>query len=184
MSTALELPISLSHMDNLFEVIDGVEVEKPEGNRESMTICSRLSGEILVYAKPKGLGETYVEALIHLSPIRDRRPSFTYVSYETWPRNQSLLTENAWEIVPELCVEVIRPLSLAVDIEDRLEEYFEAGVKQVWVVYPRNALVKVYRTLRKHTLLGLEDTLTGGELLPGFELPLKELFRELAAKKG
>ncbi len=104
MSTALrELPILLSNVDNSFEVIDGFEVEKPAGNMESMTICSRLSGEIFMFAKPKRLGEIYAEALIHLSPIQDRRPSFAYVSYETWPRNKPLLSDNTWEIVPELC---------------------------------------------------------------------------------
>ena len=55
-------------------------------------------------------------------------------------------------------------------------EYFDAGARLVWYVYPRTKTVKVFTSPRKPTTFREHETLDGGDVLPGFALPLKDLF--------
>jgi hypothetical protein len=59
------------------------------------------------------------------------------------------------------------------------EEYFQAGVEMVWEVDPTTRTIEVYPSLDDKTTLTTNDTLDGGPILPGFQLPLKDLFAEL-----
>lgn len=150
MSIALLEPPSIEReSDSLYEVIDGVEVEKPPMSMESSIINSRLASEVYMYTKPRGMGETYVETLIRLNDNRNRRSDFIYVTYENWPKVEPLIADSAWVITPELCVEVVSPSNTAFEVEEKLEEYFAAGVQQVWVVHPHIPLVKVYLSLSR-----------------------------------
>ena len=58
-------------------------------------------------------------------------------------------------------------------------DYFRSGVRLVWEIDPRSRTVSVYTSADAPTVLTAEDTLDGGEVLPGFVLPLRELFSEL-----
>ena len=63
------------------------------------------------------------------------------------------------------------------------KEYFEAGTTLVWQVYPKRKEVEVYTTPSLCRTLGLKDTLDGGDLLPGFCLPLTDLFADRGRNK-
>ena len=89
---------------------------------------------------------------------------------------RQLGSDNAWDIVPELMVEVVSPHDLAEEIVERLEEYWAAGTQLVWVVYPTQRLVYVYESLRQVRILAAADELTGGSVLPGFRIPIASLF--------
>jgi Uma2 family endonuclease len=58
----------------------------------------------------------------------------------------------------------------------KLHDYFTAGVRLVWYVDPRTRSARAYTAVDQCVALGEPDSLSGGEVLPGFELPLKELF--------
>ena len=59
---------------------------------------------------------------------------------------------------------------------DKIAEYFEAGVKQVWVVYPRQKVVQIYDSLNAMRAVAETGILESGAILPGFQLPLRDLF--------
>jgi Uma2 family endonuclease len=86
-----------------------------------------------------------------------------------------------------LAVEVLSPSNTRREMEIKLEEYAKAGVKLVWYVDPERKEVDVYpkgNPKRKKTL-GVRDTLDGGNVLPGFAVPVAKLFESRApAKKG
>ena len=63
-------------------------------------------------------------------------------------------------------------------MEDKLGEYFSAGVREVWYVYPNPREVHVYKSREQCAILGETETLDGGEVLPGFRLLIEELFAE------
>jgi Uma2 family endonuclease len=71
---------------------------------------------------------------------------------------------------------------MADEIMDKVREYFQAGVRLVWVFYPRHQLVHVYESLIAVRGLTRTDTLTCDPVLPGFRLPLTELFPEPPAQ--
>ena len=124
-----------------------------------------------------GLGQASMEQLFRLrsQPNLQRRPDAAFVSFERWPKGRRIPRGNAWDVVPDLVVEVISPTNLAEETPTRVREYFEAGVRRAWVIYPHEPLVYEYDSPRSIRVLGMEDVLEGGEIIPGFRLALSEL---------
>jgi Uma2 family endonuclease len=89
----------------------------------------------------------------------------------------------AWDVLPELMVEVVSPSDFAEEVLERLGEYFAAGTKQVWIVYPTPRLLYIYESPRQARILGEGDELDGGVILPGFRVPLVSLFPASSARK-
>jgi len=77
---------------------------------------------------------------------------------------------------PEWAVEVISPNDKGVDIRDKRKIYLDAGIVY-WEVYPKAQYVDVYAPGQPMKTFGIEDILDGGDVLPGFTLPLKQIFR-------
>jgi Uma2 family endonuclease len=63
-------------------------------------------------------------------------------------------------------------------MDRKLRDYFDAGMRLVWYVYPRDCEVHIYTSLNGCRVLSMNDVLDGGDVLPGFQLPLKQLFEE------
>jgi Uma2 family endonuclease len=67
-------------------------------------------------------------------------------------------------------------------MQRKLQDYFAAGVRLVWYVDPRTRTATVYTGPEQCTLFGESDVLSGGDVLPGFGLPLRALFAEIEGK--
>ena len=80
--------------------------------------------------------------------------------------------------MPNVAIEVVSPHDYAEDLWEKIAEYFNAGVQLVWVVFPRQQFVYAYESFGQIRILTKSDTLQGGVVLPGFSLPLTEIFRE------
>jgi Uma2 family endonuclease len=184
MSTVtLQEPISVVNDDELYEVIDGKRVRTPPMGVFAVWIASELHSHLAYFARTQGVGRAITEALFHLSaPInRDRRPDVAFVSYQRWAKNRPIpSTDNAWDVVPNLAAEVVSPTDSAEDLEQKISEYFRAGVQLVWVVYPMQSKIHVYQSPTQITVLTKADVLDGGTVVPGFKLALAELFTEPA----
>jgi Uma2 family endonuclease len=85
--------------------------------------------------------------------------------------------EGYWPEAPDLAVEVISPSDTYTGVEEKVTEYLQAGAKAVWVVNPRRRTITVYRSLNEITILTEQDTLDGGEVVPGFRCRVSEVFR-------
>jgi Uma2 family endonuclease len=121
------------------------------------------------------------EMLFRLGPnLPQRRPDLAFVSYQRWPQNRPVPPPgiNAWDVVPDLTAEVVSPSDDAADLLNRVYEYFTAGVRQVWVVYPTRQVVHVYESLTQIRVVTITDELVGDPVLPGFRLPLATLFED------
>jgi Uma2 family endonuclease len=77
---------------------------------------------------------------------------------------------------PDLAVEVVSPGDTAAYLESKIQDYLGGGAQRVWVVYPDTRSVVVHQPNGTARRYGADDTLTDEELLPGFSLPLEELF--------
>jgi Uma2 family endonuclease len=164
--------------DALYEVVDDRRVELPPMGTYAVRIAFRLGSKIEQFADARGLGRAITENLFRLrsQPNLQRRPDAAFVSFERWPKGRRIPLENAWDVIPDLVIEVFSPTNLAEEIPTKIREYFEAGVRQAWLIYPHESLVYEYDSPRAIRVLGLEDTLEGGAILPEFRLPLAELF--------
>lgn len=107
---------------------------------------------------------------------RSRRPDVAFVPYTRWPVDRPLHSTNEWDVFPELFVEVVSPNDLVDELETKVEEYLQAGGRLVWVVYPRHRRVYVFEPGRPVRRLTRADDLDAEPVLPGFRLPLVELF--------
>ncbi|MBW3540331.1 MAG: Uma2 family endonuclease [Planctomycetes bacterium] len=166
--------------DVLYEVVDGQwrEIE-PMGALEGMlaTELVRYLGNF-VFEHKRGFVGT--EILFELDADRRlrRRPDVAFVSFERWPRRSVPRTE-AWPVVPDLAVEVVSPTNRAEDINEKLTDYFAAGVRLVWVLYPEPGRIYVYTSPTQVRGLERSETLDGGDVLPGFSLPIERLYERL-----
>jgi Uma2 family endonuclease len=84
--------------------------------------------------------------------------------------------ESAWNVVPDLAVEIVSLTNLAEEIDGKVTDYFQSGVQLVWVFYPDTGRVYVYQSPTQVSILERTDTLGGGEVLPGFQLPIVQLY--------
>ncbi len=184
MSTAEALapPQTAAGVENkdLYEIVDGQRVEMPPMSADSAGITGELSRHLGNYGEATGVGKAYPEMLIKLPlPVdRNRRPDVVFVPFSRWPKGRPLPSTNEWDVLPDLCVEVVSPNDLADEVTEKLGEYIRAGVRQVWIVYPRHQLLYVYDSLTSVRGLTRADELDGGMVLPGFKLKLADLFPE------
>jgi Uma2 family endonuclease len=114
---------------------------------------------------------------------RERRPDVAFVSFERWPRERPIPGTRSWAVIPDLAVEIISPTNTADDIAEKLQEYFHVGVRQVWVVYPRQAWVYVYTSTKSVRVLAPGGDLDGGDVLPGLQISVTDLF-DRAGERG
>ena len=82
-------------------------------------------------------------------------------------------------MAPDLAVEVLSAGHTPAEMARKRQEYFAAGVRLVWLVDPEARTAEVYTNPNQSTVRHEADTLEGGAVLPGFALPLRELFAEL-----
>jgi len=163
------------HHDRLCELIDGTLVRKAMGAYESF-----LAGHLLTffnnYLRGKALGITLGEAgMMQLFPEQVRIPDVSFLAWEEL-KDSGFPEDPVPLMAPTLAVEVISKSNTPQEMDRKLGEYFEAGTKLVWYIYPKLKQVKVYTSPTKVTTLGATDTLTGGDVLPGFSVELKAFF--------
>jgi Uma2 family endonuclease len=164
-----------THEDRLCELIDGVLVEKAMGFIESW-LASRIVTLLNNYLASHAIGiATGADGMMQIMPDQIRIPDAAFVSWANL-ENSGFPEEAAPLMAPDLAVEVISPGNTQREMERKLEEYFEAGVRLVWYVEPREKKVTVYTRPDAAVVLGEADQLTGGEVLPGLVIELKELF--------
>ena len=162
---------------DLYEVVDGQVVEKKPMGAYEILVGSRLNTRLDSFASTHHHGRAVSEMLFDFGPdLPQRRPDVAYVSYARWPRQRRVPSTQAWAVVPDLAVEVVSPSNTFGEVLDKVQEYFQAGVQVVWVVAPLHQQVYVYQSPTHVQVLTLSAALTGAPFVPGFHLPLRELF--------
>jgi Uma2 family endonuclease len=79
-------------------------------------------------------------------------------------------------IVPDAVLEVRSPSDNRREVEEKIQRWLNAGVRIVWELNPKTQVMTIYRPGEEPRRLGIDDTLTGEDVLPGFTLPLRLLF--------
>ncbi len=172
-----------AHEDRLCELVDGTLVEKPMSYRESVLACFLLQ-LLQDFVKARNLGLVSGEAgMMRLVPGQVRIPDIAFASWDRFP-DRRVPTEPIPDLVPDLAVEVLSPSNTVEEMARKRREYFAAGTHLVWEIDPAARTVAVYTTPDAPTVLNQSRTLDGGTVLPGFTLPLRDLFAELDRHGG
>ena len=166
-----------AHEDRLCELVDGILVEKVMGAYESYLAMS-LGYLLTSYLREHDLGIVLGEAgMLRLAPGLVRIPDVSLIVWDRLP-GRHIPREPIWDLAPDLAVEVISKGNTPEEMDQKLRDYFAAGVRQVWYVYPTTREVHVYSTPQQPTVFTEPQTLDGGDLLPGFGLNLRTFFAD------
>ena len=161
--------------NRLCELVDGVLVEKAMGYYES-NLASELLHLIKNFLEVHRLGvATGADGMIRLAPGLVRIPDVSFVSRDQFPDGR-VGREPVPSLSPTLAVEVLSPSNTKTEMDRKLRDYFAAGSKLVWYLDPADRSVRVYTSPEQVTRLDESGTLDGGEVLPGFGLPIREWF--------
>lgn len=161
----------------LVELIDGVLVEKPMGARESY-LAFALGGLLYLYNQSRNLGVYGIpDAIMRMRAGRVRLPDLHFTSWALLPDDHAHLLPVV-DYPPELAIEVLSESNTRGEMLEKRRDYFAAGSRLVWEFDPRGRTVAVYTDPTTHTTLTVADTLTGGDVLPGFVLRLADFFAE------
>jgi Uma2 family endonuclease len=182
--TATKRDLLLVHDRNrLCELIDGTLVEKAMGSPESF-IALEIVFALRTYLVHHDIGFLYgADGLIQVRPWRVRGPDVSFTSWLKRPE-RTVPSNPISDLVPDLAVEVLSPRNTRREMERKLEDYFAGGVKLVWIIDPKTRTAEVYTGPDDMTPLDESGSLDGGDVLPGFSVPLATLFERLEKPKG
>ena len=160
-----------------YELVRGELVKMPPAGHVHGKRGSRVNYSLSVHVYQNDLGEVYLaETGFHLETDPDHvlAPDASFVRKV---RVEAVGDgDGFFPGPPDLAIEVISPSDRYTEVEAKVEEWFNAGTLMVVVVNPRNRTVRVYRSLADSDLLTVEDTLDGGNVVPGWRLPVSEIF--------
>ncbi len=160
------------NQDRLLELIDGEIVEKMP-TREPGFIAAEFVIEIGLFLRSNPIGRVAVETRRHAPGDKrnDRIPDISFVS----DINRPLEERGAAEYMPDMCIDIQSPDDSFKMMREKAYFYLNNGSKLVWLVFPAKQLIEIWTTTEQ-LILTIEDTLTGGEVLPGFAVPVKRFF--------
>ena len=163
--------------DRLFELIDGVLVEKTMSSFESY-LAIQIAVLLSSYVRPRKLGVVLgADGMLKIMPEMVRIPDACFIAKAKLPGNFSPQIPIS-SLAPDLAVEVLSAGNTKREMDEKLDDYFKVGVREVWYVEPRLKKVWVYEARTTVRELAETDALESRVALPGFSMSLKELFAD------
>jgi len=158
--------------ERLYELIDGEIVEKV-GSFLPASIAATIIFYLKLYLQSHPIGHvTSSEGTYLLSDDFNPMPDVGYIS-------RARLTEippREAPMAPDLAVEVKSPTDTLREQRRKAERYIALGTALVWLVLPEQQLVEVYAPGQDVQIITRDGTLDGGAVLPGFSLPVADIF--------
>ena len=161
-----------------YELVKGVLRRMAPASFKPSNTAARILIRIGTHAEEHGLGEvTGADGGYELESDPDTvlAPDVAFVRAERLPSPAE--QERFPPIAPDLAVEVVSPSDRMRDVNEKVELYLALGVPLVWVVHPRRRTVTVRRREQEPRVLREGDVLDGEDVLPGFRLPVANVFR-------
>ena len=159
-----------------YELVNGELKERGMPNPAHALIGGRISLRLGSHIEGTDRGVVLLDCNFTLQddPVRIRIPDISFIATaripEGWFRTSSI------HGAPDLAVEIVSPTDKASDLAVKIADYLAAGTQQVWIVEPNTRTVTVYQPGGEARVYGADDTLDGGDLLPGLALPVGDLF--------
>jgi Uma2 family endonuclease len=168
--------VRLDGKGKLYELVDRTLVEKPMGSPEAY-LAMELGWFLRNYVENHDTGFLAgADALIEILPNLVRGPDVSFVPWTRQPE-RTVPLDPISALIPTLAVEILSPSNTRKEMARKLDEYFRAGVLLVWIIDPVKRTAEVYTGPDAKAAV---DALDGGDVLPGFRLPLAKLFEKLA----
>ena len=173
-ATEADLVRVAARKEALYELVDGTIVLKAFGWPESRLVGPFI-GTLWDWLIEHEAGELVGPSChFRLRPGLIRSPSIALCLWETLEGVDQ--EADIADCVPDLAVEIVRPTNPPKEMTRKRREYFKAGTRLIWEVYPRTRTVLVYTGPTKPQTFTDADAIDGGDILPGLQFPLKGVF--------
>lgn len=159
-----------------YELVDGQLVER-HVSYESSTVASLITVRLGAHVHTHKLGRLADSELgmrIFTDPMTTRRADVSFLARARVPRSD----QGFLRVPPDLVVQVVSPGDKASEIRSKTDEWLQAGVRLVWVVYPAAREVQVYPAGERPVILGAADEISGGDVVSGFVCTVADFFPE------
>ncbi|MHB8575616.1 MAG: Uma2 family endonuclease [Dehalococcoidia bacterium] len=167
----------LPSIDGRSELLDGRLVEMAPVGAEHNGAMNNTAFHLTNHVRQKALGWVLpgdTGVILHRNPDRVRCPDVCFIARERIPAGA--LPGGFLTVVPDLIVEIVSPSDTATAVLEKTEEWLNAGARLVWTLHPRTHSVVTTDASGLSRTLHEGDILTGGDVLPGFSLPVAALF--------
>ncbi len=159
------------------ELVDGeLRTMAPAGG-EHGGIVMHFGGRLATFVEDHDLGvmmSSETGFVIAGEPETVRCPDFAFVAKSRIP--QEGIPKGFWKIVPDLACEVVSPSDTLFDVEEKVQQYLQSGVRLVWLINPKQRTVTVYRPGPIVRVLTIRDSIEGEEVIPGFSYRVQKVF--------
>ncbi|MDQ3693598.1 MAG: Uma2 family endonuclease [Chloroflexota bacterium] len=163
--------------EGLWEVINGELIEMSPAGGKHGRIWNAINAHLWQFVVPNGLGLVYgadTGFILAEDPLQLRLPDVGYVSYERLPAD---FDDGGYpRVAPDLAVEVLSPSDRSVPVLAKVMTWLEAGTALVWLVDPEAETVTVFGSAASPRVVTIDQTLDGGDVLPGLMLPVRDIF--------
>lgn len=172
--------MALPNDGHRYELVNNQLIDMGNSGALHGHICSTLMILLGSYIRSQKLGLLFDSSTgFKMQNGNTRSPDLAFFAKN---RLQGLTTlpTGFLEGAPDLAVEVLSPGNTVEEIDGKITEYFANGTRLMWVINPQQRYILVYRSPQEpDRLLKTADHLTGEDVIPGFSLPITELFQEL-----
>ncbi len=158
--------------EKILELINGEVVEKMVSYVPA-TIAINIATEIKIFVRQGNLGGVTGADGCYDMPNGDMLcPDVAFIAKERLPE----VPQREAPIPPDLAVEVKSPTDTYIGTRDKAKAYLSFGVRMVWLVFPEKQFIEVYAPGKDIELLTINEMISGGDVLPGFTLAVKDVF--------
>ena len=164
-----------------YEIVNGELIDMGSSGALHGYICSLVLSTLMMYISSKKLGIVFDSSTaFKMKNGNKRSPDISFFA-KARLQNLTELPVGFLDGAPDLAIEVLSPGNTVGEIYDKLVDYFENGTGLAWVIHPLEHYVLVYRSAQEpDRLLKTIDRLEGEEVVPGFTLPVADLFQALS----
>ena len=161
-----------------YELIEGELRDMPPSAFDSSEIGAHILAALHPFVYGQGLGRLSSEAggyILSRNPDTVVAPDVGFVRWQSIP--EGIPAGRFAPVAPDLAVEVMFPSVSFADLQRKVQRYLAAGTRLIWAVRPERQAVVVYAPVREPMELGIGDELDGEDTVPGFRLPISQIFR-------
>jgi Uma2 family endonuclease len=177
--------LALPEMKQRYEIVDGVMFMPPSPTYLHQRALRRIARRLEDFVEENHLGEILtapLDLLIQREPLRTRQPDISYLDSQQAPgeTQEDVIDIRFLEVAPTLLVEMLSPSNTRPDLDSRPRDYQQIGVRECWLFDPASRTMEITDLSNDEpesvVVFGVEETLRS-DLLPGFALSLREVFR-------
>jgi Uma2 family endonuclease len=172
--------LALADDERRFEIVQGSLLMMSPASPAHGEYAALLAAALIAHVYPCKLGRVYVSEpgfKLQSAPTETiRAPDVAFISSPRIPPKEQ--QQGFWALAPDLVIEIVSPSETASTVQEKVRDYLAAGTRLLWLVYPGTSSVLEYQATGPIRQYGIDDSLQGGDVLPGFVYALRELFGE------